>query len=280
MALTYADLDYLGLANVGVLDLETNAWWEASVGIPFGPGFSLPDRVGGDVGIELPGFALRFREEGPATRLEARVRRPGHRLDLDLRVDLPEGHETLGVVIPWSDDTFQYTSKHNTRPTVGEVRLDDRTYRFDPRTEAFGCLDHGRGIWPFRTVWNWGSASGRSDGHTVGLQLGGKWTVGTGLTENALCIDGRLTKIGDELEWEYDRGDFRAPWAIRSPDRDRVDLRFVPGYERKARVELGLVGVEAHICVGRYSGAVRTAEGERVEVVDLIGWAEEMRARW
>ncbi len=55
---------------------------------------------------------------------------------------------------------------------------------------------------------NWAAASGVStDGRTVGLQFGGKWTEGTGFTENALCIDGRLTKIHEELEWTYDWDD-------------------------------------------------------------------------
>lgn len=50
----------------------------------------------------------------------------------------------------------------------------------------------------------------------MGLQLGGKWTVGTGMTENALCVDGRLTKIGEELDWGY--SDFLGPWTVRTPD--------------------------------------------------------------
>ena len=35
----------------------------------------------------------------------------------------------------------------------------------------------------------------------IGLQFGGKWTEGTGMTENAPCIDGRVSKISQELEW-------------------------------------------------------------------------------
>jgi len=34
------------------------------------------------------------------------------------------------------------------------------------------------------------------------------------------------------------------------------------------------------VCFGRFSGTVRTDNGEVVEVADLFGWAEEMRARW
>ena len=94
------------------------------------------------------------------------------RLYADVRVGKPAGHETLSVVVPWSDQRFQFTSKHNTRPATGAIRVDDRTYDVGPDTDAFGCLDYGRGVWPYRTVWNWASASGRRDGRTIGLQLG------------------------------------------------------------------------------------------------------------
>jgi hypothetical protein len=41
-----------------------------------------------------------------------------------------------------------------------------------------------------------GSGSGIVDGHTVGLQVGDRWTDGTGSTENAVIVDVRLTKLG------------------------------------------------------------------------------------
>ena len=40
---------------------------------------------------------------------------------------------------------------------------------------------------------------GRRRAQASGMQLGGKWTDGTGMTENALVVDGRLSKISEEL---------------------------------------------------------------------------------
>jgi hypothetical protein len=31
---------------------------------------------------------------------------------------------------------------------------------------------------------------------------------------------------------------------------------------------------------GRYNGWVVTDEGEKIEITDLVGWAEEHNARW
>ena len=41
---------------------------------------------------------------------------PAARLAIDLVVARPAGHESLNVVIPWSERRFQFTSKQNTRP--------------------------------------------------------------------------------------------------------------------------------------------------------------------
>src|SRR4029079_7864697 len=135
-------------------------------------GLDLPETVGGgSMAVSQRGTRLAITEVAEGTRLTARAKD----FEADLLVTRPEGHETMSVVIPWSDTRFQCTTKENTRPVTGTVRWEDRTYALD--ADAWGCLDFGRGKGPYRTEWNGGSASGHSDGDVVGLQLGGKWTV-------------------------------------------------------------------------------------------------------
>jgi hypothetical protein len=134
-----------------------------------------------------------------------------------------------------------------------------------PAGEAFGCLDYGRGVWPARTLWNWGSGAGRVDGRLIGLQLGGRWTVGTGMTENAVLVDGRIDPIASELIWEYDLAEIRRPWRVFTAGSPRVDLTFTPGLPRRVRIELGVAGSDLHHCFGR--GPARSgAFGERLAV--------------
>ena len=208
-----------------------------------------------------------------------RLRARTDRVEADVRVRRPVGHESLGVVIPWSERRFQYTVKDNTLPAEGWVRIDGREHRFEPG-EAWAVLDHGRGRWPYSTTWNWGSGSGTTDGRTVGLQLGGKWTEGTGMTENALCIDGRLHKVGEELRWEYDRADWTAPWHVTAPATGRLDLTLRPSFERKARTEVVAISTEVHQCFGVWEGEIVTDDGERLRVDGVRGFAEEARMRW
>ena len=114
----------------------------------------------------------------------------------------------------------------------------------------------------------------------VGLQFGGKWTEGTGHTENGLCIDGRLNKIGNELEWAYDWGHPTRPWRVRDPIHERVDAVLTPTHDKHSRTNLGLLSMEVHQCFGMWAGRVVTDDGEEIAFDGVIGFAEEARNRW
>jgi len=184
-------------------------------------------------------------------------------------------------VIPWSDRRFQFTSKQNSRPAMGTVRAGERAWSIGASAPAMGVQDLGRGIWPYANRWNWAAACGRADdGRLVGLQLGGKWTVGTGFTENALCVDGRLTKIHEELEWTYDWDEPLKPWRVRTPGSDRVDVTLTPAYDRYDRTDLGLLKMEVHQCFGTWSGRIVADDGVPAMLDGIDGFAEEARNRW
>ena len=281
LALTYADFDDLGMASALLLDRETGRELEKVVPVPLALGFSQPDTVGGaDVVFDRLGLQLAFREERRGTRLVTRFQSRGRLVEADVLVTRPPGHETLNVVVPWSEALFQFTSKQNTLPATGTVRVDGVAQGMGPEEQAFGCLDFGRGVWPSHTVWNWASASGVVEGRVVGLQFGGKWTDGTGATENGVCLDGRLHKIHEDVRFEYDRREYHKPWRLTTKGSDRVRLDFQPAHEKRTKVPLVVAGAEIHQCFGRFSGEVRDDSGARVLVDGLFGWAEEMRARW
>lgn len=99
------------------------------------------------------------------------------------------------------------------------------------------------------------------DGDTVTLQatsrdFGGRWTDGTGMTENGLVVDGVTTKIGDDLRFEYDDTDFMRPWRIRTATSDQVDLQFVPFFERVAATNALIVRSVVHQMIGHFHGQV------------------------
>jgi hypothetical protein len=289
-SVTVSNIDYLGLAFVYVADFTRASVVEETVVTPFGMGCNLADEVGRDVHFDRSGLAIAIEQvqdsEGHSVRFRVVMPRFGGRgLVADLVAIYPPGHETLSVVVPWSETRFQLTSKHNTLPASGSVRLGETAQtaaeeiRFEG-DQAFACLDFGRGVWPYRCTWNWGAGSGRQSGRKVGLNLGGKWTDGTGSTENAVCIDGRLAVIHEDLVWRYDASDWMKPWRIHSPDGKTLDLEFTPLLERTARTDALVLRSEVHQLFGQYRGVVRDAEDNEIEIEGLTGWAEEHVAAW
>ncbi len=282
-SLVYADIDYAGLASCWVLDRTRNESADAGIVVPLGRGFALPEHVcTGRVSVSRSGFDLSIEESADATRLSARATTSAlGPIEIDVRVAKPPDVESLNVVIPWSDRRFQFTSKQNSRPAEGSVGVGERRIEVGDGAPAWGVQDLGRGIWPYANRWNWAAACGHAaDGRLVGLQLGGKWTKGTGFTENALCIDGRLTKIHEELEWSYDWDRPMRPWRVRTPSTDAVDVTLAPFFDRYDSTDLKLLKMEVHQCFGAWSGRVRGDDGATAELARIDGFAEEARNRW
>jgi hypothetical protein len=282
VAITYADVDYLGIASVWWVDLVTGETGGAEANVPLARGFQLPERYGtSPLRHRGGGVELDIDETPAGTLLEARWHeRDGRSSRLEVLVELPPGHQNLHVVIPWSERTFQYTAKHQARPAHGTLSIGRMVHGIGDDGDAWGVLDVGRGRWPYRTNWNWGAGAGRTeDGAVVGLQLGGKWTEGTGFTENGVTVDGRLEKVGAELEWHYDWSDPMAPWRVQHPDGS-IDLALSTRYDRHTKVAAVVMGMEVHQVFGWWSGHVTGPDGRRHRLAGVQGFAEECRARW
>ncbi|MCP4040155.1 MAG: DUF2804 domain-containing protein, partial [bacterium] len=248
-------------------------------------GFALPDVPGSEpLRVRTPGLDLSISDDPDgATRLVAYWNEPdATAASLDARISLPKNHESLNVVIPWSDRRFQFTSKHQARPASGTFKLGERSHILEHAPGgAWGVLDVGRGRWPYRTVWNWGGGAGRigPNGPVIGLQLGGKWTVGTGFTENGVIVDGHLTKLGTELQWTYDWNDPLRPWTVRDPE-GRLDLVLDPVFDRHGRTDALIFRTETHQVFGTWRGKFVTDDGRSLCFEGIQGFAEESRSRW
>jgi hypothetical protein len=282
----YADVDYLGLADVWWVDLATGRTGGRGLVVPGAAGITLPDRPGtAPLRVRRKALDLDITDlHDGTTRLRADWREhdgtPGR---LDAAIELPAGHESLNVVIPWDSRRFQYTSKHTARPARGELVVGDRRVEFGAAAgvDAWGVLDVGRGRWPYRTRWNWGSGAGRvaPGGPVLGLQLGGRWTVGTGYTENGVLVDGVLTKLGDELRWSYDWDAPMRPWRVTDPG-GRLDLELTPRFDKHSKTDALVLRTETHQVFGTWAGTFVTDSGDTIRFAGLQGFAEESRARW
>lgn len=280
VSLTLAHLDFVGLASAWFVDLETNERIELSVPVPPRRMPPFPDRVaGGDLVLDVPGLSLAIRETDAHTHLSICMRTPRHAVDAVVDVDKPPGHESLSVLVPFSDDAFQLTSKHVARPARGLAVVDGRRYRFDADDGAYGTLDFGRGVFPHRTRWNWSAAAGRVGARTIGWNLGGQWTDGTGVTENGLFVDGKLQKLGADVRFTFDRAAPERPWRIASTGGE-VELELLPRHVKRVDALRGPVGADLWLAFGTFRGTLYTEDGEAIPIHDHVGWAEELHARW
>ncbi|MEU4644521.1 DUF2804 domain-containing protein [Micromonospora sp. NPDC023814] len=269
VGLVASSLDYAGVHSVYVLDRRTGVETTKEAVVPFARRALFPTASGaGRVRAAAGGLSIDIDQRPDGSTIRATT--PG--VQVDLEAPLPAEHESLGVVVPWDTRRFQYTVKDLGRPVRGTLRVGDTAYPVSAK-DSFAVLDHGRGRWPYAIRWNWaaGSGPGRS------IQLGARWTDGTGSTENALFVDGRLHKISADLTWRYDRTDWLRPWRITG---DRVNVEFHPFHERVARTNLGVLANETHQCFGHFTGWAQTDDGERTDLDGLVGWAEEARNRW
>jgi hypothetical protein len=284
----YSNVDYVGLADVYWADLVSGVRGGWGTIVRGADGFDLPECPGtAPLMIDHGGLDLAITDDDAGTHLHAnwaeRDGRPGR---LDVRVALPPDHESLNVVIPWSDELFNFTSKHQARPATGELEVGDRRWVIGAgggtagdRDGAWGVLDVGRGRWPSEITWNWGGGAGRSDGHVIGLQVGGKWTAGSGFTENGLIVDGRLSKLGHELTWDYDWDEPMRPWRVTDPG-GQLDAVLTPRFDKHTKAAGHKRGSETHQVFGTWSGSLRTDDGLALEFDGLQGFAEEARQHW
>jgi len=278
---TIADLGYAGNIFVYTLDFATGDLHEEGLVIPLGRGVSLPrNSTAGDTHFSNGRASLDFRltKSGRQISVSWPGFHNGRGIQADILLDCPAVHESMTIVIPIGRQRFYYNRKINCLPAQGSLRYGEIFEELQP-DECLGSLDWGRGVWEYRSYWNWASASGfLPNGRRIGLNLGHGFGDTSAATEDALILDGRLHKLG-QVKFDYISGDYMKPWHF-SDQEGRLDLEFTPFKDRLARTNLGVIFSEVHQMFGSYRGKVVSDQGEVIQVEDLIGFAEEHRARW
>jgi len=289
---TLSSVGYLGPVFAYVLDFTTGQYHEQTLSIPFGSGIELPrNSTSGDCHYKKGSLHLDFFTRSDSER-RLEISWPGFGgsgISADVNLHLGDGHESVVSIFPYKNRRFFYTRKVNCMPAEGTIEYgwDEsgangakklKAYRISPDT-CLATLDWGVGVWPYRSFWIWASFSQfLPDGRTIGLNAGDGIGNSPELNDNAIILDGKVHKLG-KIDFKYDNKDFKKPWMMTSPD-GRLTLEFKPFFERVAKIDVGILASEVHQMFGRYSGTMITDDGEKIEVNDMIGWAEEHHARW
>jgi len=179
---------------------------------------------------------------------------------------------------PKKPKLFYYNHKINFMPAKGIIKLGGEDYNFEPES-SFGLMDWGRGIWPYKTHWLWGSACGLIDGKPVAFNIGYGFGDLSTHTENIIFYDGVAHKL-DEVTFHHENDrDPTQPWKFTSND-NRFYMTLDPIIPHREKINFGLIYLNSSLLHGLYTGEIVLDNGEKIQIKEMLGHAEDIYWRW
>jgi len=273
-----ADVKYAGTVFAYAYEPAAKRFREFSFRRPLGSGIRFAQRpedgtsafgAGGNV-VEMIASA------GPRRRRLRVELAAGLAIDAVFDEEDPP-QQPMRICTPVMSTGWVFARKTAGQRVSGTLRLGER--RFDlAAIGARGHHDWSAGYMRRQTFWNWGCLAGQlADGRVVGMNVSCGVNE-TSFTESCWWLDGRLHKV-DSVRFEYDRRDVMKPWRMTSCD-GRVELAFRPEARHEEHLNAFIVASDFHQLIGRYDGSLTTADGERLTVANLLGYAEHHYAKW
>ena len=197
--------------------------------------------------------------------------------DIEIDVAYQTAIEPLRLCTRAGYRGWVYMEKTTPLDLSGRVSYRGRT--IDVSSPAYrGLMDWTTGYMRRDTYWNWAAtATTLPDGRSLGLNLSCGVNE-TSFTENAFWIDGALTKV-DMSDFVFNSRNLYEPWRITSAD-GKVDLSFYPETHRGESVNALFIKSKFTQLMGVFSGRLRSASGETIEIKAIPGWAEDHYAKW
>lgn len=284
VALTVADNSYMSLASASLMDFRHLRYvTKSKLGLLPRGKLNLPSSCSsGNVSFDKGGVKILFElAEDGKRRLFCEYKGFDGKSDFecDVTLDAPTG-DNITVAVPFKKKRqFYYNTKINCLGCSGRFRSGELTHEFE--NGAFGGLDWGRGVWPYKNVWYWSSLSTEVDGVPFGLNLGYGFGCPTE-TENVAFYGGTANKLGQvKFEIPYTSGvtDYLKPWKITDAD-GRLELLFYPMIDRKDKMNALILSTDQHQVFGKFYGRVTLDDGATVAITDKTGFAECVKNRW
>lgn len=223
-------------------------------------------------------MSFEFTDEGRRLRCKADAKGDSPAVNID--VTLQQSDKTSIVMATPFDEKetyFYYNHKINCMPAIGEAKFGNKTYRFEPQT-SFGLLDWGRGVWPFKHEWVWGSGSTLINGKRFGFNLGFGFGNTSHATENILFYDGVAHKLND-IYVDLAEGGYMAKKNFTSDD-GRFEMEFTPVHDNYTETKMLLVHNKCHQVFGKFNGKAILGDGKVIEVKDMMAFTEYAVNRW
>lgn len=286
LALTIDDNGYMGLDSVSLLDFDGP--WEQTVSkmslMPLGKRKLPATSERGDVHAAGKGYEMTFQNDGKTRRLFGHMEqfRSGQTLLFDVTLrDAPKDSMVIATPFAGKPTAFYYNQKINCLRAEGKAVLGDTEYLFAP-AHSFAVLDWGRGVWTYKNTWYWGSASGMAEGKPFGFNIGYGFGDTSAASENMLFYDGtghKLSQVTFRIPMKDGKEDYLSPWKFTSDD-GRFEMDFLPVIDRAACTDFKVLCSDQHQVFGRFTGTAVLDDGRRIQVRNLLGFAEKVFNKW
>ena len=166
-------------------------------------------------------------------------------------------------------------------PAKGLVKFDGKEYLFDDKT-SFAVLDWGRGVWTYSNTWYWGSLSGLVDSQPFGFNIGYGFGDTSCASENMLFYKRKAHKLSQvtfNIPMKDGKEDYMKPWTFTSDD-GRFEMDFVPIIDRASCTDVKIICSDQHQVFGLFTGTAILDNGEKINIKDMLGFAEKVRNKW
>lgn len=282
LQLTIGHVSYAGEVSVRIFEYATGRRHDFAkmLVLPFNR-LNMPRSAEyGDLTYETEGLMMKFEVFEGGRRLVCRTSGGKYEeLDIEISLDQPD-RTSIVMATPFDENErfFYYNHKINCMPASGYAKIAGETYTFTPDS-AFGLLDWGRGVWPFRHEWFWGSGSGYVGGKRFGFNIGYGFGNTSAATENILFYDGTAHKLSQVYFDLPGGGGYMAPKQFTSDD-GRFEMTFTPIYDRYTETKLLWVDNHCHQLFGKFNGKAVLDDGTVLEIKDLVAFTEHAVNRW
>ncbi len=288
VALTIDDNSYMSLASVSFLDFELPSYTTKSE-IKF---FSLgklnfpPSYAEGDVVYDSKKVKGSFKKDGEKRTLEFWYKDFTQGFDFSCKFTLlDEPKDKMVIATPFEKPNyFYYNAKINCMKAVGSCEYNGAHYDFD-ESSTLATLDWGRGVWPYKNEWYWGSMQCYlEDNRRLGWNIGYGFGDTSKATEDMVFVDGvahKLNRVYFNIPKTEDGTgyDYMKNWTF-ADEEGRFKMEFTPVIDRKDDTDVLILASLQDQVFGLFNGEIILDDGEKIVVKDKLGFAEHVRNKW
>ena len=198
-------------------------------------------------------------------------------IDIELNIASPKENEKMVIATPFKrKNQFYLNCKENFYHVEGKIRFGKK--KWTPTASTTAVLDWGRGVWPFRHEWFWGSGSANLAEGQFGFNLGWGFGVLSHATENMFFWNGKAVKLGAMIV-DRDPQNYMAPWTF-TDTTGKFHMQMTPVYDNFTQTKFGFVNNKCHQVFGEFNGFVILPTGEKIKINNLLAFCEHAVNQW